>query len=150
MSANEQWNPDLLRSPANRAIHMEQRRAQLQPIADDLRRLAREVEAELKEVGALDGDLPGQAWMRALQAVRPLFRAADDLEKSLADLVAFNKRYQRSYEELPEKREAKRQQKALAKGQPQQAIGPSPTGGQAAGGDISQFGDVFDGLRKGA
>ncbi|MGW1037872.1 hypothetical protein ACWD4Z_37510 [Streptomyces antibioticus] len=150
MNAAEKWTPEHLRSPADRAIHLEQRRAQLLPIVDDLRRLAREMEAEVKEVGAIEGDLPGQARLRAWHAVRPLFSAADDVEKAIGDLISFNGRYQKSYEDLPVRREEKRQAKALAKGQGQQAI-ESPSAGTDPGPPkTSQFGDVFDGLRKGA
>ncbi|MFD7867610.1 hypothetical protein [Streptomyces sp. NPDC059783] len=150
MNAAEMWTPDHLRSPADRAIHLEQRRAQLLPIVDDLRRLAREMEADVKEVGAIEGDLPGQARLRAWRTVKPLFSAADDLEKAIGDLISFNGRYQKSYEDLPVRREEKRQAKALAKGQGQQAI-ESPSAGTDPGPPkTSQFGDVFDGLRKGA
>jgi hypothetical protein len=146
MSA-EKWTPDHLRSPADRAIHLEQRRAQLLPIVDDLRRLAREMEAEVKEYDAIEGDLPGQARLRARHVTRPLFKAADDVEKAISDLISFNGRYQKSYEELPAKREAKRQRKAIAKGKQPQAI---ETGANSASQGETGFGDVFDGLRRGA
>ncbi|MBZ3918121.1 hypothetical protein [Streptomyces acidiscabies] len=150
MSAAEKWTPEHLRSPADRAIHLEQRRAQLLPIVDDLRRLAREMEAEVKEIGAIEGDLPGQARIRAWHSVKPLFSAADDVEKAISDLISFNGRFQKSYEDLPVKREEKRQRKAVAKGQGQQAI-ESPSAGAAPGPpEKAQFGDVFDGLRRGA
>lgn len=149
MSA-EKWTPDHLRSPADRAIHLEQRRAQLLPIVDDLRRLAREMDAEVKEIDAIEGDIPGQARIRAWHVTRPLFKAADDVERAISDLIAFNARYQRSYEDLPDKREEKRQRKALAKAKQPQAIESSPAGEEAASPAKSQFGDVFDGLRKGA
>ena len=142
------WTPDHLRSAANRTIHLEQRRQQLQPILDSIRQLAREVEAELKE-DRIEGDLPGQHILRAQRTVRPLFRAANDLQKTLTDLVAFNKRYT-TYEELPDRRQAKREQKALAKRQSAQAIGPSASEGKPAGHAKDEYGDVFDGLRKGA
>ncbi|MEU1895749.1 hypothetical protein [Streptomyces pristinaespiralis] len=148
MSA-DRYTPDCLRSPADRTIHLEQRRAQLLPIVDDLRRLAREMEAELKESGAIDGDIPGQSRVRAWNVTRPLFKAADDVEKAISDLIAFNARYQRSYEELPEKRAEKRRRKDLAKGRQPQAIESSPSG-EAGSSEQAQFGDVFDGLRKGA
>ncbi|MFK4694225.1 hypothetical protein [Streptomyces pristinaespiralis] len=149
MSAAEKWTPDHLRSPADRTIHLEQRRAQLLPIVDDLRRLAREMEAEVKEIDAIQGDIPGQARMRAWNVTRPLFKAADDVERAITDLVAFNARYQRSYEELPEKRAEKRRRKDLAKSRQPQAIESSPAG-EAGSSEKAQFGDVFDGLRKGA
>lgn len=150
MSAeNDRWTPDHMRSPANRAIHLDQRRQQLQPFADDLRRIAREMEAVLKEEGPIEGDFPGQPWLRAKHVVKPLFDAADSLEKVLPALNAFNRRFERSYEELPDKREAKRQKKALAK--QQQAIEPTQTDertvpAQSPGG----FGDVLNELRRGA
>ncbi|MFD9453425.1 hypothetical protein ACFWBC_10085 [Streptomyces sp. NPDC059985] len=147
------WTPDALQTAANRAIHLEQRRAQLHPIVDDLRRLAREMEAEVGEIDRLPGDLPGQASLRAWHTLRPLFKAADDVEAALTDLIAFNARYQRSYEELPEKREekreAKRQRKELANGG-QQQIEAAPAAESGSGGGKSRFDDVFDGLRKGA
>jgi hypothetical protein len=146
MSA-EKWTPDHLQTPADRAIHLEQRRAQLHPIVDDLRRLAREMEAELKEADAIEGDLPGQARVRAWHVTRPLFKAADDVERALADLIAFNARYQRSYEELPDKRAEKRRKKELAKGKQPQALAPA---GEDPAPKAARFGDVFDGLRKGA
>ncbi|MGW6654813.1 hypothetical protein AMK23_34250 [Streptomyces sp. CB02130] len=151
MNAAEMWTPENLRSPVDRAIYLEQRRAQLLPIVDDLRRIAREMEAEVKEVGAIAGDLPGQARIRAWHTVKPLFSAADDVEKAISDLISFNGRYQKSYEELPAKREEKRQAKALAKGQGQQAI-ESPSAGTDPGPpqQTSQFADVFDGLKRGA
>ncbi|MDA5279858.1 hypothetical protein [Streptomyces sp. Isolate_45] len=149
----QKWTPDILQTPTNRAIHLEQRRAQLHPIVDDLRRLAREMKAEVGEIERLPGDLPGQPSLRAWHTLRPLFKAADDIEAALADLIAFNARYQRSYEELPEKREekrdAKRQRKELAKGV-QQQIEASPATETNSGGDKSRFDDVFNGLRKGA
>lgn len=151
MSAADQWTPDRLETHVDRAIHLEQRRAQLQPIVDDLRRLAREMEAKLKEAEAIEGDFIGQPWLRAWNTARPLFKAADDVEKALADLVSFNARFQRSYEDLPDKRAEKRQRKALAKGGQQQAItSPPPAGEQVASPPDGQYGGVFDGLRKGA
>ncbi|MFB6755494.1 hypothetical protein ACFCX6_31780 [Streptomyces sp. NPDC056353] len=147
----DKWTPDRLETHVDRAIHLEQRRAQLQPIVDDLRRLAREMQAKLKEAEAIEGDFPGQSRIRAWNTARPLFKAADDVEKALADLVSFNARFQRSYEDLPDKREEKRQRKALAKGGQQQAIAsPPPAGEQAASPSNGQYGGVFDGLRKGA
>ncbi|MGO1900583.1 MAG: hypothetical protein ACTH0H_05830 [Brachybacterium sp.] len=147
MSAAEQWTSEHLRSSIDRAIHLEQRRAQLLPIVDDLRRLAREMDAEVKEIDAIEGDLPGQARLRAWRVAKPLFQAADDVEKALSDLIAFNARFQNAYEELPRKREEKRQRKALAK-QKAPAIESGPVGVVPAKQD--EFGDVFDGLRKGA
>jgi hypothetical protein len=150
MSADK-WTPDHLRSPAERAIHLEQRRAQLLPIVDDLRRLAREMEAEVKEIDAIEGDIPGQARIRAWRVTRPLFAAADDVEKAISDLISFNARYQRSYEDLPDKRADKRQRKELAKAkQPKEIPASSPSGEEGASGKTTGFGDVFDGLRKGA
>lgn len=147
----DKWTPDRLETHVDRAIHLEQRRAQLQPIVDDLRRLAREMQAKLKEAEAIEGDFLGQARIRAWNTARPLFKAADDVEKALADLVSFNARFQRSYEDLPDKRAEKRQRKALAKGGQQQAItSPPPAGEQAASPSTGQYGGVFDGLRKGA
>ncbi|MEU6965068.1 hypothetical protein [Streptomyces chrestomyceticus] len=154
MSAN-MWTPDRLQEPSGRAIHLEQRRAQLHPIVDDLRRLAREMEAELKEVGEIEGDLPYQDRIRAWHAVKPLFKAADDIEKAIADLVSFNKRYTRSYEELPVKRAEKRAQKALAKGQEPPAIESAPASSETAPAPAEEeekgpFNAVFQSLRKGA
>ena len=140
------WTPDRLETHIDRKIHLEQRRAQLQPIVDDLRRLAREMEAELKEKEAIEGDFPGQSRVRAWNVSKPLFRAADDVEKALTDLVAFNARFQRSYEDLPDKR----RRKQMAKGGQPQAIESAPAAEQAPSGPTAQFGDVFDGLRKGA
>ncbi|MEV6357965.1 hypothetical protein [Streptomyces hydrogenans] len=146
---NDRWTPAHMRSPANRAVHLEQRRTQLQPFADDLRRIAREMEAVLKEEGPIEGDFPGQPWLRAKHVVKPLFDAADSLEKVLPALNAFNARFQRSYEELPDKREAKRQRKALAN-QPQ-AIEHAPTGERTVPAQPQgDFDDVFKKLGKGA
>jgi hypothetical protein len=150
MSAAEKWTPEHLRSPADRAIHLEQRRAQLLPIVDDLRRLAREMEAEVKEIDAIEGDLPGQARIRAWHVAKPLFRAADDVEKAISDLISFNGRFQKSYEDLPAKREEKRQRKAVAKGKAPQAIESPSVGADPAPTEKTHFGDVFDGLRRGA
>ncbi|QUI36327.1 hypothetical protein H9W91_35800 (plasmid) [Streptomyces alfalfae] len=147
MSAADKWTPDHLMAPATRAIHLEQRRAQLLPIVDDLRRLAREMEAELKEMESIEGDFPGQAMLRAWRVGKPLFQAADDIDKAIVDLITFNARYQKAYEELPDKREAKRRRKALAKaGQQPEAIESAPTDTVPK----PEFGDVFDGLRRGA
>ncbi|MFI9186818.1 hypothetical protein ACIGXG_31885 [Streptomyces goshikiensis] len=149
MSAEtDRWTPDHMRSPTNRATHLEQRRQQLQPLADDLRRIAREMEAVLKEQGRIEGDFPGQPRLRAKHVVKPLFDAADSLEKVLPALNAFNARYQHSYEELPDKREAKRQKKALAK--QQQAIEPAGGGEHTVPAQKADFDEVFDGLRRGA
>ncbi|GGZ96842.1 hypothetical protein GCM10010371_65960 [Streptomyces subrutilus] len=152
--STEKWTADHLRVPANRAIHVEQRRRQLLPVVDDLRRLAREVEALVGEIDTIEGDVPGQAWVRARRVTRPLYKAADDVEKAIGDLVAFNARYERSYEELPakrakqrEEREEKRRRKLSAKGV-RPAIGSAEAGEPAARTD--QFDDVFSGLRKGA
>ncbi|MDH6545892.1 hypothetical protein [Streptomyces sp. SPB4] len=147
--SSDRYTPDDLRSPASRAIHMEQRRAQLHPIADDLRRLAREMAADIAETGPIEGDLPGQARLRAWNVARPLFKAADDIERALSDVLAFHARYQRSYEELPERRAEKRERKALAKGEQPQAIEPSPAG-TATSPTSPTYEDVFDSLRKGA
>lgn len=146
MSSAEKWTSEHLLSPADRAIHLEQRRAQLLPIVDDLRRLAREMDAEVKEMEAIEGDLPGQARIRAWHVAKPLFKAADDVEKAISDLIAFNARFQKSYEELPLKREEKRRQKALAKSGQPGAI----ESGRAGTASKDEFGDVFDGLRRGA
>ncbi|MEU9535880.1 hypothetical protein AB0D00_26675 [Streptomyces sp. NPDC048213] len=148
MSADK-WTPDHLMDPQTRAIHLEQRRAQLLPIVDDLRRLAREMEAELKEMESIDGDFPGQAAFRAWRVGKPLFKAADDIDQALVDLITFNARYQRAYEELPVRRDEKRQRKELAKaGQPSE-IEAGPAGAVQAQ-EKQEFKDVFDALRKGA
>ncbi|MEV5598913.1 hypothetical protein [Streptomyces sp. NPDC052496] len=156
MSADK-WTPDRLSEPAGRAIHLEQRRAQLHPIVDDLRRLAREMEAELKEVGEIEGDWPYQDRLRAWHAVRPLFKAADEVEKAIANVVSFNGRYSRSYEELPVKRARKKAEKELAKrqGQEPQAIESAPADSGTAPVPAEQeskgpFNTVFEHLRKGA
>jgi hypothetical protein len=153
---SDRWTPDHLQTAEDRAIHLAQRREQLHPIVDDLRRLAREMEAAAKEADSIEGDFPGQGKLRAWHVTRPLFKAADDVERALADLVAFNARFQRSYEELPEKRAKKRAEKELAKNG-QQALGSSPSGSksvpsgrEAVSGEQDPFGDVFDGLRRGA
>ncbi|WP_185993799.1 hypothetical protein [Streptomyces benahoarensis] len=153
MSA-EKWTPDHLTSPASRAIHLEQRRAQLLPIVDDLRRLAREMAALVGEMDSIEGDLPGQAALRARHVTKPLFKAADDVEAAVGDLVAFNARYQRSYEELPEKRAEKREskrQRKLEKAGHRPEIGSGQTStAPAKAAATDEFGDVFDGLRRGA
>jgi hypothetical protein len=105
----------MLRTPEGRRIHLQQRRAQLQPVVDDLRRLARELQADLAEDGRLYGDLPYQDRIRAWSTVRPFFQAVDDLESALTSLVAVNKRYEKNYEALPTKREAKALEKKRAK-----------------------------------
>ncbi|MDX3516098.1 hypothetical protein PV755_45635 [Streptomyces caniscabiei] len=148
MSSAEKWTSDHLLSPVDRAIHLEQRRAQLLPIVDDLRRLAREMDAEVKEMESIEGDLPGQAKLRAWHVGKPLFKAADDVERAISDLISFNARFQKAYEELPQKREAKRRRKELAKAGQPEAIESAPGSGAPAQRD--EFGDVFDGLRKGA
>ncbi|PBC72395.1 hypothetical protein BX261_7269 [Streptomyces sp. 2321.6] len=144
--STERWTPDLLLTPADRALHLEQRRAQLHPIVDDLRRLAREMEAATKEAEAIEGDLPMQSRARAWHVTRPLFKAADDVERALSDLIAFNARFKSSYEDLPKKRAEKREKKALAKGGEPQAIESSQVSEEAP----EKFGSVFDRLRKGA
>ncbi|OKJ46766.1 hypothetical protein [Streptomyces sp. CB02115] len=149
MSAAEKWTSEHLLSPASRAIHLEQRRAQLLPLADDLRRLAREMDAQLKEMEAIEGDMPGQAKLRAWRVGKPLFKAADDVEQVISDLISFNARFQKAYEALPEQREEKRRRKALAKAGQPEAIESGPTGTVPAQ-KQQEFGDVFDGLRKGA
>lgn len=148
--SDEKWTPDHLQTPADRAIHLEQRRLQILPIVDDLRRLAREMEAEVNEYDSIDGDLPGQARLRAWHVTKPLFKAADDMERVIADLISFNGRFQRSYEELPEKRAAKRaKKKDLASGPQPEAI-DAPPATESAPMKTDGFGDVFDGLRRGA
>ncbi|MGW2181248.1 hypothetical protein ACWCXX_24745 [Streptomyces sp. NPDC001732] len=150
MNDDDRWTPEHLRTPGNRKIHLDHRRVQLQPLADDLRRIAREMAAMLQEEGRIEGDLPGQPWLRANHVVKPLNDAADSLEKVLPALVAFNRRFERSYEELPEKREAKRLKKELAKRQKRQAIAPAGSGEGAVPAQKAGFDDVFDELRKGA
>jgi len=150
---SDRWTPDRLQTPADRAIHLGQRRAQLHPIVDDLRRIAREMEAVMREADSIEGDFPGQDRIRAWHVTRPLFKAADDVERALADLLTFNTRYQRSYEELPEKRAKKREAKELARNGQQPAITSSPSsssGREAVSSEQAQYGDVFDGLRRGA
>ncbi|OKI33821.1 hypothetical protein A6A28_07940 [Streptomyces sp. CB03578] len=148
MSSAEKWTSKHLLSPVDRAIHLEQRRAQLLPIVDDLRRLAREMEAEVKEMEAIEGDLLGQAKLRAWHVGRPLFKAADDVERAISDLISFNARFQKAYEELPQRREAKRRRKELAKAGQAGAIESAPA--SAVPTQRDEFGDVLDGLRKGA
>ncbi|MEU5609395.1 hypothetical protein AB0H03_11785 [Streptomyces sparsogenes] len=148
--AQEKWTPALLKTPEDRAIHLAQRRAQIEPIIDDLRRLAREVAADLKERGALEGDMPFQARARAWSTGRPMFQAVDDLEAAITHLVAFGARYERSYEELPEKRARKAAEKQRVKelkasaGAPQLEQQPADAAPQA---DPS---GLFDHLTKGA
>lgn len=115
MSNDNRWTSEMLRTPEGRAIHLQQRRAQIQPVVDDLRRLARELQADLAEDGKLYGDLPLQDRVRAWRTAKPLFEAVDALESALADLVAGNKRYEKNYEVLPEKRAAKKLEKQRAK-----------------------------------
>ncbi|MFF4347872.1 hypothetical protein [Streptomyces sp. NPDC001530] len=122
---NNTWTPDALRSPAGRRIHLQQRREQLQPVIDDLRRLARELQADLAEDGRLYGDLPYQDRIRAWSTVRPFFQAVDDLESALTSLVAVNKRYEKNYEALPAKREEKALEKKRAKELKAQGKGPA-------------------------
>ncbi|MFI5621489.1 hypothetical protein [Streptomyces sp. NPDC051567] len=151
MSSAEKWTAAHLTVPRNRAIHIEQRRAQLLPVVDDLRRLAREVEALVGEIDAIEGDVPGQAWVRARRVTRPLYKAADDVERAVSDLVAFNARYERSYEELPAKRARRREEKRrrkLAAGQAA-AIGTAPDGAAPAT-KPGTFTEVFTDLQKGA
>ncbi|THA61731.1 hypothetical protein E6R60_36040 [Streptomyces sp. A0642] len=148
MSADK-WTPDHLMDPETRAIHLEQRRAQLLPIVDDLRRLAREMEAELKEMESIEGDFPGQAALRAWRVGKPLFKAANDIDQAIVDLVSFNARYQKAYEELPVRRDERRQRKELAKAGQSPAIEAGPAGAVPAQ-KKQEFEDVFDGLRKGA
>ncbi|MFE7427469.1 hypothetical protein [Streptomyces sp. NPDC057545] len=155
MTSEDRWTPAHLQSPEDRAIHLAQRRAQLQPIVDDLRRLAREMEAEVKEYGPIEGDMPGQARLRARHVTRPLFKAADDVEKAVADLISFNARFQQSYEELPVKREAKREEKRRRKleaktGQPQAIESADSAPADKTESKTGGFGDVFDGLKRGA
>lgn len=141
------WTSEMLRTPQGRAIHLQQRRAQIQPVVDDLRRLARELQADLAEDGKLYGDLPMQDRLRAYRTAKPLFDAVDALESAMSDLVAGNKRYQRNYEELPAKREEKREAKARAKelkANGQQSLPSGQAGEQQAKGS---FADV---LSKGA
>ncbi|MGW6588417.1 hypothetical protein [Streptomyces globisporus] len=143
------WTPDHLMDPATRAIHLEQRRAQLLPLADDVRRLAREMGAVLKEMQSIEGDLPGQARLRAWRVGKPLFKAADDIEQVISDLVSFNARFQKEFEELPAKREEKRLRKELARaGQQPEAIESGPADPDPA--KKQQFGDVFDAIKRGA
>ncbi|WP_432010452.1 hypothetical protein [Streptomyces cucumeris] len=148
--AQEKWTPHLLKTPEDRAVHLAQRRAQIEPIIDDLRRLAREVAADLKERGALDGDLPFQAKARAWTTGRPMFQAVDELEAAITHLVAFGARYERSYEELPQKRARKAAEKQRVKelkasgGAPQIEPQRSDEAQQAGAGGL------FDHLTKGA
>ncbi|MGW3297648.1 hypothetical protein ACWC9S_27145 [Streptomyces xiamenensis] len=144
------WTSEMLRTPEGRAIHLQQRRAQIQPVMDDLRRLARELEADLAEDGQLYGDLWLQDRLRAWQTVRPLFKAVDDLEAALSHLVATNKRYERSYERLPEKRAEKKaaaeeKKRLKAAGGGQQAIAPPATGSAS-----TASASLADVLKKGA
>jgi hypothetical protein len=139
----------MLRTPEGRAIHLQQRRAQIQPVVDDLRRLAREFQADLAEDGKLYGDLPLQDWLRAKRTTKPLFDAVDALEEALTKLVAGNKRYEKKYEELPKKREAKRLEKERAKELKASGGGPqSLPAGQA--GEETASGGFMDVLSKGA
>ncbi|MFD8822107.1 hypothetical protein ACFV1C_07085 [Streptomyces sp. NPDC059605] len=151
--SDDKWTPDDLTVPASRAIHLDQRRAQLLPIVDDLRRLAREMTALVKEMDSIEGDLPGQAALRARHVTKPLFKAADDVESAIGDLVSFNQRYQRSYEELPEKRAAKREAKERRKLEKAGGSRPEIGAGQPGTAPVKTtdgFDDVFDGLRRGA
>ncbi|MEV6133202.1 hypothetical protein AB0M05_41490 [Streptomyces violaceusniger] len=111
----EVWTADLMRTAEGRSLHLQQRRLQIQPILDDLRRLARELDADLKETGRLYGDLPYQDKLRARSTAKPLFDAVDHLEKVLSDLVSAGRRYERNYEKLPKKRQEKQKQKEEAK-----------------------------------
>ncbi|MCI3276276.1 hypothetical protein [Streptomyces cylindrosporus] len=112
---NNAWTPEMLRTSEGRRIHLQQRRQQIQPVVDDLRRLARELQADLAEDGRLFGDMPYQDRIRAWSTVRPIFQAVDSLESALTSLVTVNKRYEKNYEALPAKREAKALEKKRAK-----------------------------------
>ncbi|MGA5564303.1 hypothetical protein ACPCUV_24500 [Streptomyces platensis] len=102
------WTPDLLsESPEKRQVHLEQRREQLRPVLEDMRRLAREVGVDLDERDKLEGDLPFQAALRARHTVKPLKQIVADLERVIDHLIAYNARYTQAYEKLPEKRAEK-------------------------------------------
>ena len=148
MSNDNRWTSDMLRSPEGRAIHLQQRRAQIQPIVDDLRRLAREFQADLAEDGKLYGNLPYQDRLRAYRTAKPLFDAVDALESALTNLVAGNKRYERKYEELPEKRAAKELEKKRAK--ELKANGATPVQSLPAGQAGQDGGSFVDVMSKGA
>lgn len=149
MSSDNRWTSEMLRKPEGRAIHLQQRRAQILPIADDLRRLAREFKADLAEDGKLYGDLPYQDRLRAARTAKPLFDAVEALEEALANLVTASKRYERAYEELPKKREAKRLEKQRAK--ELKAAGGTPSLPSSPAGEETAAGDSFmDVMSKGA
>lgn len=113
--STEQWTPDDLRRPGGMALHLQQRQRQMQPIADDLRRLARQLKADLKEDGKLYGDLPLQDKVRAWRTAQPIFEAADKVEEALTELVTLAKRYEKNYERIPEQRSEKEIEKRRAK-----------------------------------
>ena len=150
MSNDNRWTSEMLRTPEGRAIHLQQRRAQIQPIVDDLRRLAREFQADLAEDGKLYGDLPFQDRLRARSTAKPFFDAVDALEEALTKLVVGNKRYEQKYEELPKKRAAKKLEKQRAK--ELKAAGGAPTQSLPAGqaGEEQPSGGFMDVLSKGA
>ncbi|MFD7510015.1 hypothetical protein ACFV5N_11830 [Streptomyces sp. NPDC059853] len=156
-TTNNRWTSEMLRTPEGRAIHLQQRRAQIQPVVDDLRRLARELQADLAEDGRLYGDLPLQDRLRAWHTAKPLFDAVDELEKALSMLVAGNKRYEKSYEKLPEKRaekkaakeraaEEKKRLKASA-GQPPQIAAPAAGSASTSSASLA---DILGQRQKGA
>jgi hypothetical protein len=148
MSNDNRWTSEMLRTPEGRAIHLQQRRAQILPIADDLRRLAREFKADLAEDGRLHGDLPYQDRLRAKRTAKPLFDAVEALESALAELVTASKRYEKSYEVLPAKREAKELEKKRAK--ELKASGGAPVQSLPAGQAGTEGGSFADVMSKGA
>lgn len=136
------WTPDkLAESPEKRRVHVEQRRAQIAPLVNDLKRLLDEVEADIYEREALPGDLPFQASLRARHTLKPFVEAVEGVDNLIALLTAFNARYTRAYEALPEKRykraEEKQRLKELKAGSaeqieaaPEQKAEPSADGAQ--------------------
>lgn len=145
------WTPDLLAEGAEkRRIHLEQRRAQLAPVLEDMKRLAREVAVDLRERDSLYGDLPFQASLRARHTLKPLEQVIDDLESVIDHLTAYNARYTRAYEELPKKRaekEADKQRIKELKAGGGRAQIEAPAAEAEPAEDTSSF---FDHLKRGA
>jgi hypothetical protein len=108
------WTSEHLLKPQGTNLYAAQQRERLRQMANEVQALLHEYRAALENI-RIDGDKPLEPRVRAFRATRPM--AA--LEKHLRDAVnaagKIDASYNRFYVELPQKREARANAKALRK-----------------------------------
>nr|WP_030638974.1 hypothetical protein [Streptomyces flavovirens] len=114
MTENARWTSDHLMKPGGTALYGAQQRERLRQMADEVRALLNEYRADLENI-QIEGDKPFAARIRAYLASRPLAQLESDLRDAVNHAGKLDAEFQKRYVELPKKREANAERKALEK-----------------------------------